>query len=195
MIYAEFECILQIYRFSRKQLSEIWSSLYTETMEEDIGHILDLIDYNGGHLITDKTMSYLMDRLEFWYYRYIHTKIIDKDHIYFVFILFLFQYRARFEPRWFAALRKLDVPVLLLWGDSDAVSPLKIPMYIRDNVLPQAAVRYRTLPGVGHFLMLERPKEWSETIVDFIHSNNGWTNIKIKYSIRSIIFPNVITIS
>ena len=50
MIYAEFECILQIYRFSRKQLSEIWSSLYTETMEEDIGHILDLIDYNGGHL-------------------------------------------------------------------------------------------------------------------------------------------------
>ena len=57
--------MLQIYRFSRKQLSEIWSSTNTETMEEDIGHILDLIDYNGGHLITDKTMSYLMDRLEF----------------------------------------------------------------------------------------------------------------------------------
>ena len=73
----------------------------------------------------------------------------------------------------FVALRKLDVPVLLLWGDSDAVSPLRIPMYIRDNVLPQAAATYRTLPGVGHFLMLERPKEWSDTIVDFIHSKNG----------------------
>ena len=96
----------------------------------------------------------------------------NKDHRYFAFILFLFQYRARFEPRWFAALRRLDVPVLLLWGDSDAVSPLKIPMYIRDNVLPQAAITYRTLSGVGHFLMLEKPKEWSETIVDFIHSNN-----------------------
>ena len=65
MISTEFECISQIHRFSQKQLSEIWSSTYTETMEEDIGHILDLIDYNGGHLITDKTMSYLMDRLEF----------------------------------------------------------------------------------------------------------------------------------
>ena len=102
-----------------------------------------------------------------------NNNTINKDHRYFAFILFLFQYRARFEPRWFAALRKLDVPVLLLWGDSDAVSPLKIPMYIRDNVLPQAAVTYRTLPGVGHFLMLERPKQWSDTIVDFIHSNNG----------------------
>ena len=65
IISVESECISQIYRFSQKQLSEIWSSTYTETMEEDIGHILDLIDYNGGHLITDKTMSYLMDRLEF----------------------------------------------------------------------------------------------------------------------------------
>ena len=171
MIYAEFECILQIYRFSRKQLSEIWSSLYTETMDEDIGHILDLIYYNGGHLITDKTMSYLMDRLQFLYYKYIHTKITRITEILLLFF-FLFQYRARFEPRWFAALRRLDVPVLLLWGDSDAVSPLQIPMYIRDNVLPQAAVTYRTLPGAGHFLMLEKPKEWSDTIVDFIHSNN-----------------------
>ena len=69
-----FECMSQIYRFSHKQLTEIWSSTNTETMEEDIGHILDLIDYNGGHLITDKTMSYLMDRLEFQYYTYIRTK-------------------------------------------------------------------------------------------------------------------------
>ena len=68
----------QIYRFSRKQLTEIWSSTNTETMEEDIGHILDLIDYNGGHLITDKTMSYLMDRLEVQYYTYIRTKLLPK---------------------------------------------------------------------------------------------------------------------
>ena len=26
----------------------------------------------------------------------------------------------------------------------------------------------RTLPGVGHFLMLEQPKLWAQNILDFI---------------------------
>ena len=47
---------------SSKSLTEIWGPMYTDTMEEDINHILELIEFNGGHLITDKTMSYLMDR-------------------------------------------------------------------------------------------------------------------------------------
>ena len=55
-------------RLSRKQLGEIWGSKYTDSMDKDIEHILDLIEYNGGHLITDKTMSYLMDR-------YVHYKL------------------------------------------------------------------------------------------------------------------------
>ena len=45
-----------------KQLGEIWGSVYIDTMEEDKSHILELMEYNGGHLIADKTMSYLMDR-------------------------------------------------------------------------------------------------------------------------------------
>merc|ERR1719507_1499322 len=120
-------------RLSRKQLGEIWGSKYTDSMDKDIEHILDLIEYNGGHLITDKTMSYLMDR-------------------------------ARFEPRWFAALRKFNIPVQLCWGDSDAVSPLGIPLHIRDNVLPRTTSTYNTLKGVGHFLMLESPDEWSKMV-------------------------------
>ena len=77
-------------------------------------------------------------------------------------------FRARFEPRWFSALKKFNVPVQLYWGDSDAVSPLKIPMYLRDNVLRKEFVKYKTLKDVGHFLMLEKPDEWSKAIVSFI---------------------------
>ena len=80
-------------------------------------------------------------------------------------------FRARFETRWFAALRKFRVPIQLYWGDSDAVSPLRIPLYLRDNVLPKYATSYKTLQNVGHFLMLERPDKWSETVVAFINSN------------------------
>ena len=63
------------------------------------------------------------------------------------------------------------VPVQLYWGDSDAVSPLRIPLYLRDNVLPNYSTSYKTLQNVGHFLMLERPDKWSETVVAFIESN------------------------
>ena len=80
-------------------------------------------------------------------------------------------FRARFEPRWFAALKQFMVPVQLYWGDSDAVSPLKIPIYLQDNVLPKDSTSYKTLKNVGHFLMLERPDKWAETVVAFIESN------------------------
>ena len=62
-------------------------------MEEDIGHILDLIDYHGGHLITDKTMSYLMDRLDSGYsYIYTHKMtIVNTNHRCYALNLFLLQ--------------------------------------------------------------------------------------------------------
>ena len=46
-----------------KQLAEVWGSKYLDTIDDDIRHIIELIEFNGGHLIADKTMSYLMDRL------------------------------------------------------------------------------------------------------------------------------------
>ena len=53
--------MIDLLRLSRNQLGEVWGEKYTHTIDEDIGHIIDLIEFNGGHLITDKTMSYLMD--------------------------------------------------------------------------------------------------------------------------------------
>ena len=60
----------------------------------------------------------------------------------------------------------------LYWGDSDAVSPLKIPMHLHNHVLQKELTVYKTLKDVGHFLMLERPDEWSKAIVSFINSNS-----------------------
>ena len=82
----------------------------------------------------------------------------------------VFYFRARFEPRWFAALRQFNAPIQLYWGDSDAVSPLSIPMFLRDNVLPKNSTIYQTLKDAGHFLMLENPEEWSKSIVGFIET-------------------------
>ena len=60
----------------------------------------------------------------------------------------------------------------LYWGDADAVSPLKIPLHLYNYVLPKELTIYRTLKDVGHFLMLEKPDEWSNAIVSFINSNS-----------------------
>ena len=56
----------------------------------------------------------------------------------------------------------------IFWGDSDAVSPLRIPKYLQPGKHPNVHVMtYKTLKGAGHFLMLESPAAWSETIGNF----------------------------
>ena len=77
--------------------------------------------------------------------------------------------RARLEPRWLASLARLDLPVLLLWGDSDAVSPMDIPRSLA-QILPRDRLVVRTLHRAGHFLMLERPRDWARMVTDFVDS-------------------------
>ncbi len=85
-----------------------------------------------------------------------HTGIILDKTIYYL------NDRAVFEGRWMRALRQLSVPIRLIWGDSDAVSPITIPQSIQREVVPQAELTI--LPGMGHFLMLEQPQVWTEAI-------------------------------
>ncbi len=70
--------------------------------------------------------------------------------------------RAVFEGRWMRALGQLKMPIRLVWGDSDAVSPITIPQSIKKEVVPNAELTI--LPGIGHFLMLEDPKVWADAI-------------------------------
>ena len=79
-------------------------------------------------------------------------------------------FRARFESRWYRALANLDIPCLLFWGDSDAVSPTEIPKYLATNVLPKDKVTGKFLQKTGHFLMLEKPSEWATVVSDFVNN-------------------------
>merc|ERR1711974_570816 len=75
--------------------------------------------------------------------------------------------RARFESRWYRALKKLDIPCMLFWGDSDSVAPMTIPKYLATHVLPPNIMTGKILKDVGHFLMLEKPNEWSRVVSGF----------------------------
>ena len=68
----------------------------------------------------------------------------------------------------FRALKQIDIPVMLFWGDSDAVAPMEIPKYLATHVVPGGKLTGKFLKDTGHFLMLEKPKEWSQIIAQFV---------------------------
>ena len=81
-------------------------------------------------------------------------------------------FRFRLQPRWYEAMSQLDIPCMLFWGDSDAVAPMDIPKYLATNVFNSAKqFEGKTIKGAGHFTMLENPKVWADTIIDFIKRN------------------------
>ena len=96
---------------------------------------------------------------------------------------------CRFEPRWLESLSKLELPIQIVWGDSDAVAPMSIPQTLAKLINPQY-LSFTILPGagkqlfvslpvctickhvkiisfLGHFLMLERPELWVDRVMSF----------------------------
>jgi pimeloyl-ACP methyl ester carboxylesterase len=65
---------------------------------------------------------------------------------------------------------KADMPIMAIWGDSDAIIPVE-HAYSAHEARPD--VRLEVLPGVGHFPQVERPMEVVELIDDFISSTAG----------------------
>ena len=102
---------------------------------------------------------------------------------------------CRFEPRWLESLSKLELPIQILWGDSDAVAPMSIPQTLAKLINPQY-LSFTTLPGagkqlfvsslvctickhvkvifffLGHFLMLERPELWIDRVISFARKHS-----------------------
>lgn len=74
--------------------------------------------------------------------------------------------RARFEKtRWLPALSQVSQPVHISWGEADAVAPVRVARYLKDQVCPRA--RLTLLPGVGHFCQLSDPEPWLASVLAF----------------------------
>jgi len=61
------------------------------------------------------------------------------------------------------AWRALDLPVVLIWGNKDTVTPLDQGQELAE-LLPNA--RLTVLKDVGHIPHLEAPKEFADALLD-----------------------------
>jgi epoxide hydrolase 4 len=74
-------------------------------------------------------------------------------------------YRAMFRPSGAVRLRRIDAPVLVLWGDQDA--------YLGRALAPPGArwasrAQLEYFPGVGHFIQHEAPERVTERLIEFL---------------------------
>ena len=54
---------------------------------------------------------------------------------------------------------------MVIWGDDDAVAPAIIGSSIAQMI---KGADYEHKQGVGHFLMLEDPKFWTKSVIQFL---------------------------
>jgi pimeloyl-ACP methyl ester carboxylesterase len=67
--------------------------------------------------------------------------------------------RLRFEnTRWLPAVQQLKVPVHISWGTDDRVNPETVPLYLKEQVCPQAT--FSLTEGLGHFCQIQDPEKW-----------------------------------
>ncbi len=73
--------------------------------------------------------------------------------------------RVRFERRWVGALERLDLPVLVAWGDRDPVAVLAIAERLAAET---PGAKLVTWPGLGHYPQLEDPALVAATVGEFL---------------------------
>jgi pimeloyl-ACP methyl ester carboxylesterase len=62
--------------------------------------------------------------------------------------------------------REIRAPTLLVWGERDTLVPLSLAAEWQ-RAVPSS--RLVVLPGVGHVPMVERPREFAELLLEFLH--------------------------
>ncbi len=68
----------------------------------------------------------------------------------------------------YAAVGKLPIPVLLIWGEEDEVVPYHLSETLR-QLIPQA--RFHAIPNAGHVPSLERPAVVNPLLISFFGVN------------------------
>jgi pimeloyl-ACP methyl ester carboxylesterase len=61
-------------------------------------------------------------------------------------------------------LRKLDIPVLLVWSESDGVTPLRLGERLAREI---PGARLETIPDAGHLALDDAPEPLGKVIADF----------------------------
>ena len=78
--------------------------------------------------------------------------------------------RYRFRERWVGALRRLDLPALVLWARRDPVAVPAIAEGLAERI-PGASLEW--LDELGHYPMLEDPEAWAGRLLDFLRRNRA----------------------
>jgi pimeloyl-ACP methyl ester carboxylesterase len=74
--------------------------------------------------------------------------------------------RAEYEVGWLEALERSEIPTTLIWGEQDAIAPVRVPDFVWENYLAdrdtQAA--YWRIPCADHYLQVDTPDLVAEII-------------------------------
>lgn len=62
-------------------------------------------------------------------------------------------------------LGEIDVPALVVTGDTDIMTPVKYGQYLKDNLKNSD---FKVVENSGHMLMLEQPEKLNDLIYDFL---------------------------
>lgn len=62
-------------------------------------------------------------------------------------------------------LKNIQVPTLVLHGDDDEIWPLANADYLAEHIPGAELV---VIPGSGHMFMIEKPREFNRTVLDFL---------------------------
>ena len=118
------------------QLSGIYSpKAEASQVKGDVESMALLYSLKGGHKMFYKLIYYLNDRINF-------------------------------EFRWYPALVEIskEIPVKLVWGNEDAVAPMKIANFIKS--LNYEDIELNVIENCGHFSMLEAPQKWLNYVIN-----------------------------
>lgn len=68
-----------------------------------------------------------------------------------------------------ARLSKISVPVAIIVGEDDRLTPVKYSQFLVQGI---PGSKLSTIPGAGHLVMLEKPNEFNNALADFLETVN-----------------------
>ena len=70
--------------------------------------------------------------------------------------------RYTFWHRWIGALKETQIPTKIIWAKNDPIAIPKIAEFLHEEI-PNNQIFW--VENCGHFLMLEKPKEWTKLVL------------------------------